>query len=506
MIKFIPVFMVLAAILGFSGCGSSSGGGDSSKVAVGAIEYYLPEGVETAASLEDGRGVVVESGDKQELSGFVAEENNATSTLAPKLLGAPSQANTYASSKIDSLISQIYYIYDVSKLTIYTKQNFTSGYNEATVVDMEVATYTPISSMDLISLILNQVGLSNKQIAGSSSALKSNTFRVIAAAAYVNGKNYFIVAAVPLDVYSNFSGKAALFVDSSNFAQQGATVKTDSDTFAVSGATATKADFLFVVDDSGSMANEQTAVQQAAEDFKNAIGNAGITDYKIAIITTGYGINTPTGSANTVLYTAGVIENNMTEFENYIVRGTSGSGLETGIYNAEYSLSSNGYLSSNFAFPDANTSLSVIILSDESSQYTYRSGGVKFNVSNNLFIDNGYIVHSIVSQGYSGQYEDLSAATGGVSANIEADSDGALDYSTIMQTIAAKAGGASSTYTLKHENVFVSKITVQVSGTEVLPGTTDGWTFNQSNNTISFYGAAIPEAGDTILVSYSYQE
>ena len=149
------------------------------------------------------------------------------------------------------------------------------------------------------------------------------------------------------------------------------------------------------------------------------------------------------------------------------------------------------------------TPLSVIILSDEKSQYTSRSGYITFDPSNNLFIDRGYTVYSIINTyiNSSSQYDDLAINTNGLIADISNTSN----YSTIMNTIAQKASGNLG-YKLTNENVIESTIYVKVNDVEVAHDNTNGWKYIPAYNSILFYGTAVPKDGDKISVSYSNTE
>ncbi len=504
--KYISLLIAFLAVVNFSGC-SSSWDLDSlfddknSKVTIGSSDYYMADGVSKAESLENDRGIVLESGDNQEVSGFVATSSSTPSL--PTFKGGSLQLSS-ALETVDTFVTDLGNMLNVNTVNVLTKQVFSNPV-EVAIVDMEVEMSSSYSSMEVIELMLKDIlGLEDTYELSDKEAKESTGFRVLFAAVKIDGVEYYIATAIPESAYSEYGGVASLVVSASNFVEEDAEIDSDTDKFT-SVAGSNKADFLFVVDDSGSMSDEQSALAQVATDFKTAITNAGLTDFKIAIISTGTGIDTIGGSANQVLNAEGIIDD-ISVFENSIVLGTGGSTTETGIYNAEYSLNTNGVLKNNFPFPRANTSLSVIILSDEPSHYTSRSGGTAFDVTNNIFVTNKYVIHSIVKQGSSGQYEDLSAATGGYSANISSSGTSGLDYSSIMDLITIQAGGASSAFELSHDNVMVSTIRVEIDGKEILAGTTNGWTFNQSSNTIAFFGDARPEGGEKITIDYEYQK
>jgi len=233
------------------------------------------------------------------------------------------------------------------------------------------------------------------------------------------------------------------------------------------------------------MRNEQTAISEAADAFESSILSSGL-DFMIGTITTD-SMTLRDTSAN------GGFTNDITEFKSDAKPGTSGSGTETGIWFAEQSLLSGGTVTAE-GFPRSGASLSVIILSDEQSQYTSRSGGVVFDPLNNLFVTQGYRAYSIItlSQNAVSQYDDLAQATGGTVSSI---SDTAV-FPVIMNNIALNAGGASSSFILS-KPPLASSISVIVVNSLV-----DGWTFSFSTNTILFHGSAIPTGGTLVSVTY----
>jgi hypothetical protein len=49
-----------------------------------------------------------------------------------------------------------------------------------------------------------------------------------------------------------------------------------------------------------------------------------------------------------------------------------------------------------------------------------------------------------------------------------------------------------------------STISVTVSGAAVTNSGTDGWLYNVSNNSIVFYGSALPSVGSSVEISYDW--
>lgn len=287
--------------------------------------------------------------------------------------------------------------------------------------------------------------------------------------------------------------------DGTNIADPNATTETNSQAF-IGSQSLSKADFLFVIDNSGSMRDEQQAVADAADTFINRINSSGL-DYQIGTINTGSSVYLADTNED------GGFTSDLTEFKSDVInQGTSGSHIETGIYNAELSLlstslgnSSDGAVTTA-GYPRADASLSVVILSDEASQYSRRAG-TTFDVSNNLFLDRNYRVFSIVTPDpyNNSQYDELALATGGRVADIS----GISGFESIMDDIAVKAGAAASQFQLPNTPIS-GTITVSVNGTEVPKNNSNGWAYFSQSNSIVFYGSAVPSEGDSIEVVYEY--
>jgi len=145
-----------------------------------------------------------------------------------------------------------------------------------------------------------------------------------------------------------------------------------------------------------------------------------------------------------------------------------------------------------------SASLSVIIISDEPSQYNQRAGR-NFDPNDNLFISRDYRVYAIVTPAdeLRSQYDDLADASGGSTASIS----GLTAFPAIMELIAGNATGAASRYRLSQVPVSGS-IVVQVNGVAIDNNNIDGWQYRASSNSIVFFGSNRPAGGATVEVIY----
>lgn len=270
--------------------------------------------------------------------------------------------------------------------------------------------------------------------------------------------------------------------------------------FTVAGGS-NLADFLFVIDNSGSMSDNQNALADAADSFIGVMQSSGL-DFAIGTINTGSTVELADTNSD------GAFTSALTEFRDDVVgQGTSGSATETGIFNAEQALlstalgdSADGVVTTE-GYPRAGASLSVVILSDEKSQYERRSGGVSFDPQINLFTERNYTVYSLIesADASDSQYDDLALATGGSFGDIGASQD----LSAFMEEISKNAGGVSSSFELPEA---VDPVTLEVrKNSQVVPVSQDalnGWIYRPLSNTVLLRGSALPTDGDVITIRY----
>jgi hypothetical protein len=522
--KSLKVLTFLGA-LGLSfivGCGG--GGGSStpvtpsptsgSKVDIGGLSYYLPTGVQAIGGTIVGTNAkMLASENGQKVAGFIQEIAGSSS----------GKSNGSAFSKVQATIAEVEvavrdanYTHSISMLST---QNLTSPY-PFTITQYSLVTKTNIQPLELAGNILSTIagggvtGLPFADVAAPS----ETEFRFFLLSGVYNGVTFYLAVVVPERLYSEYEILINTILNAASIKELNGVLQAKTDTFTT-GTAKSKADFLFVIDDSGSMSDDQDAVAKAAKDFTGVMKTSGVS-YRMAIITTGDGAGESVdnssyyNSAYYALKTYGIIENDDALFEKAILVGDNGSYTETGIWNAEQALQSNGAITLA-GMPQAGASLSVVIISDEPSQYTSRSGGIEFDVNKNLFLDRGIKVYSIISPSYNyettglfdeyneSQYDDLSMATQGMYSDIRnTNTNGVLDYSVIMGQIAKDATGVSSSFVLASQAASITE--VKVDGVVVAANTQNGYSYNQASNSIVFHGTAIPTGGKTVTVTYKY--
>jgi hypothetical protein len=458
--------------------------------------YYVPQNLTVVKNASSSDEVIIMGYEQNEVvSGVVSQISlNAQETL------------TDGFNRVISMISSS------SNVSSFIKLTESTSAQSGIVAEYTLRNNITIGSIDLMTLLINTIyggQLSNLPLSDAS-AVTSDYFNIVFHFSQVStGEAYLTFSIVPNHLSLQYQTIISSINNTDNIKSNSVTVLNRQELFEVNASNQQKsADFLFVIDDSGSMSSYQSAVSQASQDFANAIGNAGI-NFRAGIITTGESINsTNSYGASRVLSSVGLIENDINLFKEKIVVGTDGSGTETAIYNAEQALqsvalgdSSDGRVTA-LGMPTSKTPLSVIILSDEESQYYSRAGST-FDVTNNLFVKRGYTVYSIVNSyvaNYS-QYDDLAQQTGGLVADISNTSN----YNTIMNAIAQKSIGTTG-YKLVKKGVIESTIYVTIDGVEVPHSNQDGWRYVASSNSVIFYGTTIPQIGQKIVINYSYSK
>jgi len=500
-----------AVALMLTACGEDGGGGGRpSTVDFKDISYHIPDGVEVDDSKAGSESKLLTTSDDESVAGFFKTEDTQVNQKSSLKNGKAYGEKLY--SKINNSS------FDFGTLSLLSSQKITSPHIY-TVSHYKVVTYTAMKPLELSEKILYK--LSGKtdieSLNSSESSEASKEFRLIYVEGVYKGVEFQVASVVAESKYEENEHICTSMTNGARVTAKDATVTDNSQDFTAKAGNK-KADFLFVVDDSGSMSNDQDALSKSASDFTTEMGRSGLT-YRSAIITTSY---QPSGSyyhwdVNHILDEVGIIEDNEELLKEKLVAGTNGSNTETGIYNAEQALLSTDEGDSKdgevtqLGMPLNDATLSVIIISDEPSQYRYRAGKT-FDVLDNLFIKRNIRVYSIIEpygsngsfdpNNYS-QYDDLAYETGGTIADIgNTNSDGELDYSEIMKQIAKDAGGAASTFVLEHPAISVNEVII--SGRAVKNSATNGYTYNQSSNSIVLHGNALPESDFTIKVNYTY--
>ena len=257
---------------------------------------------------------------------------------------------------------------------------------------------------------------------------------------------------------------------------------------------------MWVIDNSGSMADEQAALGANFDSFISSFINMNV-NFKMGITTTDTSSSAKKGKlvtgSDTKLTSAMAAANPnqfMTDFKNLVKVGTAGSGNEMGLMATE------GFMekyAASFIRPDAY--LAVVILSDEEDQspksvaaYTEYLKSFKTNPglvkiysivnTNNVNTGGNTIGHA--------RYELATNQTAGVMSNIMDDfSDVLLEMGqSIVDLLDSFALGAAAVDGTIH---------VFVNGVE-----TTSYTYDSASHSIKFDAGHLPAAGAQVTVNY----
>ncbi len=249
-----------------------------------------------------------------------------------------------------------------------------------------------------------------------------------------------------------------------------------------------KTDFLFVVDNSASMLEEQTALANSADALFQAFRASGL-DFRIGVITTDSDVLRGNGFTS-----------DLAQFKSDVRVGINGNGFEMGLEFALRALRAAKLATAPERRTRDDAGLVVVFVSDE------ENAGLKTVAE--YAVD--YIAENAVAFGIVGprpngctrvglgaavagtQYIDLAAATGGSTGSICNP-----NITEVVEEILFGAIGASSRAKLRNRPISGS---LAVKTTVEVPRTRDnGFDFDPANNTLLFFGASPPEGTDVTV-------
>lgn len=293
-------------------------------------------------------------------------------------------------------------------------------------------------------------------------------------------------------------------------------------------------DVLFVVDDSGSMSDEQSNL---ANNFQSFISGAATwnNDYHIAVVSTDM-----EGRSGNFFFKQGnqrvVTSANVNQFKDNVKVGDWGSGFEKGLAAAQAALSLpniadsgvactqssqctqpetcvDGYCGGpNRGFLREDAALEIVFVSDEEDQ---SPGTVAFYVNflkqiKGFYNTNMMHAHAIVGDTPNGcssshggaspgfRYLDVAQQTGGAQASICDPS-----FATALSSIGDIAFGLRTQFFLSRIP-DPSTITVTVAGAGCTSASQANWFYDQGGNSVVFKesGACMPQAGQQVQIHY----
>ncbi|MCR9141235.1 MAG: hypothetical protein NXI24_03225 [bacterium] len=508
LLLFPPMFGENGAII--DGTGGEAAPEETSSVEIDGLQVVLPNSVNASETPE---------GDFNGLTYQAAEPNMEVAGFFSQVGSTAGNASDLAGEVIAALNNES----QLQTVNLISSQAANGGLFETQIVQIATTTATATNVTGLSNILIGAIGTVNGGAVtalptSASGETTTNDFRVTLQISHDSAANSNIVGVGVSTADGYAAAEAALtsLLDGSNTAPSGYMQMTGVSSF--SGAAPAKADFLWVVDNSGSMGQEQDAVAANAANFFDRMTQTGL-DFRIGVITT-----------DSASLKGGDFTDDKTTFQSNVT-GLGGSGTESGIYFAEQALLGGGSLGTA-GYPRTDSTLTVIMLSDEGDHYACYTGGRRvsgsppctggtaFDFTDNVFLTNDVAVYSIIGLNASGQpgtcssgvsggpsagssnnadpsYYNLAAATGGSSSSICN-----TDYSPVLEAIAAQTAGKASEYVLQHAPVS-SSISVSVDGASVPRNATDGFSYDAAGNSIVFAGGSLPAPGAAIAVSYT---
>ena len=300
---------------------------------------------------------------------------------------------------------------------------------------------------------------------------------------YVDSTTTYIIVTVSDKSVNNINSLNTLVTPSIIKAANSQAIETDEFTY---GGNTLKADILFIMDDSGSMSNEQQAASDAIVRTFGAAMSAKGVDWKATVI------GTERSRDYLNRYISDPSFNDIAKLSQQLLLGTNGYD-EVGLLKA-YTYLTNGDI---VIRPDSK--LSIVYASDEIAHTRLSELGGVTDINDSYFVQNNIKFNVIIPENLSTDSNlayVMANRTGGEVANIY---NYATGYDAMMQKIADDAAGSASQIVLSRAPIIAS-IQVLVNGTIM----NSGWTYNPSNNSIVFDVASAPNAGDSISVIYNY--
>lgn len=266
------------------------------------------------------------------------------------------------------------------------------------------------------------------------------------------------------------------------------------------------ADILFVVDDSGSMGNDQTKLANSFSTFINWLIDHTIS-FHIGVTTTDMSSG---GLQGTLNGSPKVLKNDtpnlVAEFTDNVHVGTSGSASEKGLDGAVAALTYPNIANDNAGFLREDAKLFVVFVSDEEDQssesvsyYVDLLTAVKDGDPNDLFLAaiTGPATSSCSGDG-TGQaaprYNEAIALTGGLYGSI-CDADFGLTLQNLAFEITSPTAEFFLTYVPDLET-----LKVKVDGVQQAP---DRWSYEEAPNSVVFEAAYVPAMGADVSIEYS---
>lgn len=319
-----------------------------------------------------------------------------------------------------------------------------------------------------------------------------------------------------------FAALAALTLSAAacNESSLGALPNSHSETH-YQGAENPPVDVLFVVDNSGSMAQEQAKLTQNFQSFITHFTSLGL-DFHIGVITTD--IENPDESGK-LQGSPAILTSSTPEIDSFFLQnastGTDGSGAESGLEAIRLAFSEPNLSGTNAGFLRPNAILAVIVVSDEEdwsdgdtnepaiadapsiSGYAdlllALKGGDASKVTMPVIVGDvpGGCTSPDAEAEAGVRYHELATALNGSKSSICSQ-----DFATVLDTIGSDLAGLVTAFPLAYTPDPIT-ITVNVDGEPMVRSEVTGWYWDALVGGVAFAPTAVPAACSVIEISYA---
>lgn len=262
-------------------------------------------------------------------------------------------------------------------------------------------------------------------------------------------------------------------------------------------------EFLWVMDNSGTMSEEQEVVVDGLGVFVDVLETFG-ADWQVGVTTTD--VATDGGELLSGILTP-LDDDVESAFASALVVGHRGSIEEQGLEAMRLATSEPLLSGANAGFVRDGAGLAVVVVSDEDDQSPLAVSEYEAHLQA-LKGGSGARVSVVVGDLPAGCATSYAAADAGeryraIAADTAGYSDTICrrDFTTTMKALALNGLGLSDTFTLQ-QVPEVASLEVTVDGVKIFRRPDNGWQYDPGANAIVFSGYAIPAPGAQVVVQY----
>jgi len=278
-----------------------------------------------------------------------------------------------------------------------------------------------------------------------------------------------------------------------------------------------RSDVLFVIDNSGSMSEEQSAIAANARTFLQTALQLN-TDFQLGVVTTDMDDAADSGNLKGTPKIILPGPNAAQQFATAVRQGTNGTGTEKGLAAMTAALTPplSADPAKNGGFLRADAKLAVIVVSDEDDQssgtvdfYSDLLKSLKGQYNAGLVSLSAIVGDPAPNRNSAGEYGCSSSNGDAVSGDryitVQQRTGGkfrsicSADWGQIAADLGLDAFGTRAGYPLSRVPDTSRPIVVTVNGTAV---TRPNWTYDAQSNSIVFEAAALPQPNSRVVIEY----